>query len=94
MVGSVRSYAVVRHRHNIHLEIQVFLVEFDAVRWVVVVDMSSEKVFLLSLGSKKSEKIHNHCCENFQCNYFVFVVVITVIVDVIGGGGGGGGCLF
>jgi hypothetical protein len=35
MVGSVRSNAIVRHRHNIHLEIQVSLVEYDAVRWVL-----------------------------------------------------------
>jgi len=45
MDGSERSYAVVRHRHNIHFRFEVF-VEYDAVRWVVVVDMLSEKVFL------------------------------------------------
>ena len=83
MVGSVRSYAVVRHRHNIHLEIHVFFfVKYDAVRWVVVVDMS-EEVFLQSVGFEKSEKIHKHCCENLQSHYFIFVVVIIIVGVVV-----------
>ena len=53
-------------------------VKYDAVRWVVVVDMS-EEVFLQSLGFKKSEKIHKHCCENFHSHYFIFVVIIIII---------------
>ena len=75
MVGSVRSNTVVRHRHNIHLEIQVLFVECDAVRCVVVVGMS-EEVFVQSLGPEKSAKIHKHCCKNFQSHYFVVVAVI------------------